>query len=158
MTTSEPRRPNADNPSAAIDWPAALAAHDRWLRTVVAARLGEPQAIDEVMQEIAMAVVALEVYAITALVPMRRHEPPVINATITAGSLTAMVFGLHMMLTLVAVALVLILGRWLDFRRRWHLAAMPMLIVGTITVVGLRGGAAAAAGEHIAAPHRHRVG
>ncbi len=58
MTTSEPRRPSAGTPSAAIDWPAVLAAHDRWLRTVVAARLGEPQAIDEVMQEISLAVVA----------------------------------------------------------------------------------------------------
>ena len=41
----------------AIDWPAALAQHDRWLRTVALARLGEPQAIDEVMQEVALAAV-----------------------------------------------------------------------------------------------------
>ena len=41
-----------------IDWQAALAEHDRWLRTVVRARLGEPQAVDEVMQEVAMAAVA----------------------------------------------------------------------------------------------------
>jgi len=40
-----------------IDWAAALAQHGRWLRTVVLARLGERQAIDEVMQEIALAVV-----------------------------------------------------------------------------------------------------
>ena len=39
-----------------IDWPAALAEHGRWLRTVVIARLGEPQAADEVMQELALAV------------------------------------------------------------------------------------------------------
>lgn len=42
----------------AIDWRALLAEHDRWLRTVVGARLGEPQAVDEVMQEVALAAVA----------------------------------------------------------------------------------------------------
>ena len=41
----------------AIDWPAELARHDRWLRTVVAARTGEAQAVDEVMQEVALAAV-----------------------------------------------------------------------------------------------------
>jgi RNA polymerase sigma-70 factor (ECF subfamily) len=39
-----------------IDWSKALAEHERWLRTVVVARLGEPQAADEVMQELALAV------------------------------------------------------------------------------------------------------
>jgi RNA polymerase sigma-70 factor (ECF subfamily) len=34
-----------------------LAAHDRWLRTVVYARVGEPQAVDEVMQEVSLAAV-----------------------------------------------------------------------------------------------------
>jgi RNA polymerase sigma-70 factor (ECF subfamily) len=43
--------------AASIDWPSALAEHDRWLRTVVCARLGEPQAIDEVMQEVSLAAV-----------------------------------------------------------------------------------------------------
>src|SRR5438132_7716422 len=42
----------------AIDWAATLAAHDRWLRTVVLARLGERQAVDEVMQEVALAAIA----------------------------------------------------------------------------------------------------
>jgi RNA polymerase sigma factor (sigma-70 family) len=40
-----------------IDWQAALAVHDRWLRTVVLARLHEPQAVDDVMQEVALAAV-----------------------------------------------------------------------------------------------------
>jgi len=40
-----------------IDWQAALAEHDRWLRTVVLARLRESQAVDEVMQEVALAAV-----------------------------------------------------------------------------------------------------
>lgn len=42
---------------ATIDWEKALAQHGRWLRTVVLARLGEPQAADEVMQEVALAAV-----------------------------------------------------------------------------------------------------
>jgi RNA polymerase sigma factor (sigma-70 family) len=41
-----------------VDWAAELARHDRWLRTIVHARLGEPQAVCEVMQEIALAAVA----------------------------------------------------------------------------------------------------
>ena len=40
-----------------IDWQAALGQHDRWLRTIVLARLREPQAVDEVMQEVALAAV-----------------------------------------------------------------------------------------------------
>jgi RNA polymerase sigma factor (sigma-70 family) len=40
-----------------IDWARVLAEHDRWLRTVVYARLGEPQAVDEVMQEVSLAAV-----------------------------------------------------------------------------------------------------
>jgi MFS family permease len=43
---------------------------------------------------IAMAVVAIEVYFITDIVPMKEHEQATINATITAGYLTAMIFGL----------------------------------------------------------------
>ncbi|MGB2964652.1 MAG: hypothetical protein WBB69_11775 [Anaerolineales bacterium] len=43
---------------------------------------------------IAMAVVAIEVYFITAIVPMKRHQQVTINATITVGYLTSMIFGL----------------------------------------------------------------
>jgi RNA polymerase sigma factor (sigma-70 family) len=59
---SEPSRLPTTEPEAAgggaLDWGATLAAHDRWLRRVVAARLGEPQAVDEVMQDVALAAVA----------------------------------------------------------------------------------------------------
>ena len=52
----------ADKESAAspegLDWDAILSVNQRWLRRVVTARLGEPQAIDEVMQDIALAAVA----------------------------------------------------------------------------------------------------
>ncbi|MGQ9574485.1 MAG: RNA polymerase sigma factor [Thermoguttaceae bacterium] len=40
-----------------IDWQAVLARHQRWLRTVVLARLGEPQAVEDVMQEVSLAAV-----------------------------------------------------------------------------------------------------
>ena len=54
MEPSLKRRP----PSwAMIDWQAALAEHDRWLRTIVYVRVGEPQAVDEVMQEVSLAAV-----------------------------------------------------------------------------------------------------
>ncbi|HEV8059754.1 MAG TPA: RNA polymerase sigma factor [Gemmataceae bacterium] len=45
-------------PGPVIDWAAELVQHDRWLRTIVFARLGERQAVLEVMQEIALAAVA----------------------------------------------------------------------------------------------------
>jgi RNA polymerase sigma-70 factor (ECF subfamily) len=56
MTQSESACPPGGT-TAKIDWQAALAEHDRWLRTVVFARLGEPQAVDEVMQEVSLAAV-----------------------------------------------------------------------------------------------------
>jgi RNA polymerase sigma factor (sigma-70 family) len=44
-----------------IDWASTLVRHDRWLRTVVAARLGERQAVDEVLQEVSLAAVGTKV-------------------------------------------------------------------------------------------------
>ncbi len=40
-----------------VDWSAAIAAHQRWMRTVILARLGERQAVDEVLQEVLLAAV-----------------------------------------------------------------------------------------------------
>lgn len=40
------------------DWQTALASHDRWLRTVVLSRVGERAAVDDVMQEVALAAVS----------------------------------------------------------------------------------------------------
>jgi len=58
MTKPEPRRsPQRRRADQRIDWQAALADHDRWLRTVVFGRLGEAGAVDEVMQEVALAAV-----------------------------------------------------------------------------------------------------
>ncbi len=58
MTMPNPRpEPVVAAGTAGIDWPSALAEHERWLRVVVCARLGEAQAVDEVMQEVALAAV-----------------------------------------------------------------------------------------------------
>jgi hypothetical protein len=43
---------------------------------------------------IAMTIVAIEVYFMTEMLPMKRHEQVVINGTITFGYLTAVIFGL----------------------------------------------------------------
>lgn len=51
-TSNQPRR-SAD--STELDWPGILREQDRWLRTVVFSRLREPEAVDEVMQEVALA-------------------------------------------------------------------------------------------------------
>ena len=48
-------------PGRPIDWASTLLRHDRWLRTVVAARLGERQAVDEVLQEVSLAAVGAKV-------------------------------------------------------------------------------------------------
>jgi RNA polymerase sigma-70 factor (ECF subfamily) len=45
---------SAANP---VDWTALLAQHARWLRTVVLARVGEAAAVDDVLQEVAIAAV-----------------------------------------------------------------------------------------------------
>jgi RNA polymerase sigma-70 factor (ECF subfamily) len=59
MNQPTPRRqPDGCLAASSVDWPAALAEHGRWLRTVVGARLGEPQAVDEVLQEVALAAIA----------------------------------------------------------------------------------------------------
>ena len=56
MTQSNSRsEPGGGVGRSRFDWPAILAEHDRWLRTVVYARVGEFQAVDEVMQEVSLA-------------------------------------------------------------------------------------------------------
>lgn len=57
MSKPNPRREPNGPAAGKIDWAAALAEHGRWLRTVIGARLGEPQAVEEVMQEVSLAAV-----------------------------------------------------------------------------------------------------
>ena len=57
MSQAKSRPTNDIDGAPRIDWPAVLAAHDRWLRTVVYARVGEVQAVDEIMQEVSLAAI-----------------------------------------------------------------------------------------------------
>ena len=66
----------------AIDWQAALAQHDRWLRTVALARLREPQAVEEVMQEVALAAVRQA----APLARCRQGRPVAVSADGAAGA------------------------------------------------------------------------
>ncbi len=45
----------ANSTQTPIDWDGALRDHTSWLRSVVAARLGEPQAVEDVLQNVALA-------------------------------------------------------------------------------------------------------
>lgn len=58
MTSARGNRDAANGASTpGVDWSAAVAAHERWMRTVILARLGERQAVDEVLQEVLLAAV-----------------------------------------------------------------------------------------------------
>ncbi|MCK5145580.1 hypothetical protein KAR48_02430 [bacterium] len=46
----------------------------------------------------------------------------------------AIIGHLHIMLTLIAIAITLIIGRWLDFKGIFHKIAMRLMIVGTIVI------------------------
>lgn len=46
----------------------------------------------------------------------------------------AIIGHLHIMLTLIAVAITLIIGRWLNFKGIFHKIAMPLMIIGTIVI------------------------
>ena len=48
----------------------------------------------------------------------------------------AIVGHLHIMLTLIAVAITLIVGRWMNFKGAFHKIAMPVMIFGTIVISG----------------------
>ena len=55
MTAAERSPPAAAGP--AIDWGQCLPLHQAWLRKVILARTGEPQAVDEIWQQVALAAV-----------------------------------------------------------------------------------------------------
>jgi RNA polymerase sigma-70 factor (ECF subfamily) len=58
MWGRKPSRPAGQARSKSeLDWAAILGQHDRWLRTVVYSRVQEPGAVDDVMQEVALAAV-----------------------------------------------------------------------------------------------------
>lgn len=51
------REPTPDERPTKIDWQSELARNERWLRTIVRARVREAAAVDDVMQEVALAAV-----------------------------------------------------------------------------------------------------
>jgi RNA polymerase sigma-70 factor (ECF subfamily) len=57
MAREDSTRRHSEAAADRIDWPAVLAAHGRWLRTVVLARVGDFAAADDVMQDVATAAV-----------------------------------------------------------------------------------------------------
>lgn len=57
MTYTLPSFDGDGRPGLGIDWSVALAEHQEWLRSVVGALVGERQATDDVMQEVAVAAV-----------------------------------------------------------------------------------------------------
>jgi len=54
--TAQPT-PQAERDAPIVDWGSALALHEGWLRKVILARTGELQAVDEVLQRVALAAV-----------------------------------------------------------------------------------------------------
>jgi RNA polymerase sigma factor (sigma-70 family) len=57
MTADLPLSPANGMPHPAIDWGRCLAEHADWLRQVIRARTGEPQAVDEVWQQVSLAAI-----------------------------------------------------------------------------------------------------
>lgn len=57
-----------------------------------------------------------------------------IRAPLKTGLQRAIIGHLHIMLTLIAIAITLIVGRWMDFKGRLHKVAMILMIIGTIII------------------------
>ena len=55
MTAADPVPPADASP--AIDWGRRLSEHEAWLRRVILARTSEPQAVEEVWQQVALAAI-----------------------------------------------------------------------------------------------------
>jgi RNA polymerase sigma-70 factor (ECF subfamily) len=54
---SRNQQPMDADKAAPLDWGRCLSAHEAWLRKVILARTGEPQAVDEVFQQVSLAAV-----------------------------------------------------------------------------------------------------
>jgi RNA polymerase sigma-70 factor (ECF subfamily) len=57
MARDDPTQRPSEPATSPVDWPAVLAQHGRWLRTVVLARVADHAAADDVMQDVATAAV-----------------------------------------------------------------------------------------------------
>lgn len=58
LACAEPDPPRTWTMTAGINWQEALAPHQRWLRTVLFARLADRDAVEEVVQEVSLAAIA----------------------------------------------------------------------------------------------------
>lgn len=56
-TMTPPTQPTNGGVQGPIDWGRSLSEHERWLRAVILARTGEPQAVDEIWQEVSLAAI-----------------------------------------------------------------------------------------------------
>jgi RNA polymerase sigma-70 factor (ECF subfamily) len=54
MQRNDSSLPQSELAASGIDWPAELARHSRWLRTVALARVGDTAAVDDVLQEVSL--------------------------------------------------------------------------------------------------------
>lgn len=52
-----PTQPTNGGVQGPIDWGRSLSDHERWIRAVILARTGEPQAVDEIWQEVSLAAI-----------------------------------------------------------------------------------------------------
>ncbi len=57
MKAQSSDQPGSTNGAQPLDWSALLTQHERWLRTVIYARLGSSEGVDEVLQEVSLAAV-----------------------------------------------------------------------------------------------------
>jgi RNA polymerase sigma-70 factor (ECF subfamily) len=57
MAREDPTQRPSEPATHAVDWPAEIARHQRWLRTVVLARVADHAAAEDVMQDLATAAV-----------------------------------------------------------------------------------------------------
>lgn len=62
------------------------------------------------------------------------HAEDVVRDPVKTPLQLAIIGHLHIMLTLIAVALALLVGRWLGFGGLWQKLSMPLFIVGTIII------------------------
>ena len=58
IMSEENATPSQTDGTPQIDWPLELQRNGRWLRSVIHARCGEPQAVEEIFQEVATAAIA----------------------------------------------------------------------------------------------------
>lgn len=62
----------------------------------------------------------------------------------------AVIGHLHIMLTLIAIATALMIGRWFDFKGIYHKLAMPLMVLGTIVIT-------LGAWSVVVTPHAHTI-